>query len=277
MDRRRRFSLKAVGFELAMLLVGALFAFPLYLLLTLSFKPQSQWSTNPLGLPTQLFFGNVTAAWTQAHLATAMVTSMLVVVASVLILVILGALAAYWIARRVGRLSYGVYIFFIAGMILPFQLALIPLYSTMRDLGLLGSPASLILFYPGLKLPLTVFLYAGFIRSLPRSYEEAASIDGASQWQVFWHVVLPMMRPITGTVVILNAVFIWNDFLTPLLYLSGSKWATLPVVIYAFVGQESGDLGLVFGGLLAAMAPILIAFFLLQRHMIKGFAGGLKG
>jgi len=277
MARARGFALRAALLETGMLLTGVVFAFPLYLLLTLALKPQSSWASDPLGLPTQLFFGNVTAAWTQAHLASAMLTSALVVVASTVILVVLGALAAYWIARRVGRLSYGVYLFFIAGMILPFQLALIPLYSTMRELGLLGSPASLILFYPGLKLPLTIFLYAGFIRSLSRSYEEAASMDGANQWQVFWHVVLPMMRPITGTVVILNGVFIWNDFLTPLLYLSGSRWATLPVVIYTFVGQESGDMGLVFGGLLVAMTPVLIAFFVLQRHMIKGFAGGLKG
>lgn len=277
MARRRSFNARALGYEAGMLLVGVVFAFPMYLLVTLALKPQSSWATNPLGLPTRWYLGNITTAWNEAHLATAMATSVLVVVASVLILVVLGALAAYWIARRVGRMSYAVYLFFIAGMILPFQLALIPLYSTMRDLGLLGSPASLILFYPGLKLPLTIFLYAGFIRSLPRTYEEAASIDGASQWQTFWHVVLPMMRPITGTVVILNAVFIWNDFLTPLLYLSGSKWATLPVVIYAYVGQESGDMGLVFGGLLAAMTPILVAFFFLQRHMIKGFAGGLKG
>jgi raffinose/stachyose/melibiose transport system permease protein len=248
MDRRNRFSVNAAGFELSMLFVGVVFAFPLYLLRRWRSSRKRNGRAIRWGFRRACSSGNVTAAWTQASLGTAMLTSTLVVVASVLILVIVGALAAYWIARRAGRLSYVMYLFFIAGMILPFQLALIPLYSTMRDLGLLGSPVSLILFYPGLKLPLTVFLYAGFIRSLPRSYEEAASMDGASQWQVFWHVVLPMMRPITGTVVILNAVFIWNDFLTPLLYLSGSKWATLPVVIYAFAGQEAGDLGLVFAG-----------------------------
>ena len=260
-----------------MLVCALVFAFPMYLLVSLAFKPQFEWAKNPMGLPTSWFTDNISNAWVQAKLAPAMLTSMLVVISSVLILVLLGGLAAYWIARHTSKLSNGVYLFLIAGMILPFQLALIPLYSTMRDLGLLGSPASLILFYPGLKLPLTVFLYTGFIRSLPRAYEEAATIDGASHWQTFWLVVLPMMRPITATVVILNAVFIWNDFLTPLLYLSGSAWATLPVAIYAFVGQESGDMGLVFGGLLAAMTPILLAFFVLQKHMIKGFAGGIKG
>jgi len=269
--------LKAVWSEGAMALVGIAFAFPLYILVALALKPQSEWVKDVLGLPKSLYFGNVVNAWQQANLGSAMAASVLVVVSSIVMLVGLGSLAAYWITRRGGKLGNGMYLVFIAGMVLPFQLALIPLYQLMRDLGLLGSPLSLILFYPGLKLPLTVFLYAGYIRSLPRSYEEAASMDGANQWQVFWYVVLPMLRPITGTVMILNAVFIWNDFLTPLLYLSGSEWATLPVAIYAFAGAESSDLGLVFGGLLAAMLPILVAFLFFQRRMMQGFAGGIKG
>jgi len=268
---------KAALCEGTMMLFGVVFAFPLYVLVTLALKSQSEWAQNPLSLPTSLYLGNIRGAWVQANLASAMTSSILVVVASIVVLVGVGSLAAYWIARRADRLGYGVYILFIAGMILPFQLALIPLYQLMRDAGLLGSPLSLILFYPGLKLPLTIFLYAGYIRSLPRSYEEAATIDGANQLQTFFYVVLPMLRPITGTVIILNAVFIWNDFLTPLLYLSGSTWATLPVAIYSFAGQESGDLGLVFGGLLAAMVPVFIAFAFLQKHMMKGFSGGLKG
>ena len=269
MAKRHTLNLRLWLFEVTMCLCALVFAFPLYLLLSLAFKPQFEWAKNPLGLPTAWFTENITNAWTQAKLAPAMFTSTLVMISSILILVWLGGMAAYWIARHTSKLSDAVYLFLLGGMILPFQLALIPLYSTMRDLGLLGSPASLILFYPGLKLPLTVFLYTGFIRSLPK--------DGASHWQTFRLVVLPMLRPITATAMILNGVFIWNDFLTPLLYLSGSAWATLPVAIYAFVGQESGDMGLVFGGLLAAMTPILLAFFMLQKYMIKGFAGGIKG
>jgi raffinose/stachyose/melibiose transport system permease protein len=273
----RRLPLKAAATEAAMASAGLVFAFPLYVLVTLALKPQSEWVRSPLGLPTSLHLDNITNAWLEADLGSAMFSSILVTISSVIVLVAVGSPAAYWIARRGGRLGYGVYLLFIAGMILPFQLALIPLYQLMRDLGLLGSPLSLILFYPGLKLPLTIFLYAGFIRSLPRSYEEAAKIDGANQFQVFFLIILPMLRPITGTVIILNAVFIWNDFLTPLLYLSGSDWATLPVAIYAFAGAESSDLGLVFGGLLAAMVPVLVAFLFFQKRMMQGFAGGLKG
>jgi raffinose/stachyose/melibiose transport system permease protein len=148
---------------------------------------------------------------------------------------------------------------------------------TMRDLGLLGTIWSLVLFYVGLQMPFTVFLYTAFLRSLPAEYEEAASIDGAGARQSFWSVVFPLLRPVTGTVVILDVIFIWNDFLTPLLYLSGSGQMTVPVTIYSFVGQYVSQWNLVFAGLVISIAPILLVYFLLQRTVIQGFASGLKG
>ncbi|WP_255271924.1 carbohydrate ABC transporter permease [Actinomadura madurae] len=142
---------------------------------------------------------------------------------------------------------------------------------------LLGTLWSLVLFYSGLQVPFAVFLYAGFLRVLPREYEEAALIDGGGPLQVFWRVVFPLLRPVTGTVVILNAIFVWNDFLTPFLYLSGSDQQTIPVAVYGFIGQYVSQWNLVFAGLVIAVLPILIAYFVMQRHIIKGFAGGLKG
>jgi raffinose/stachyose/melibiose transport system permease protein len=117
----------------------------------------------------------------------------------------------------------------------------------------------------------------GFLRAIPRDYEEAALIDGARPIQVFWRVLFPLLRPITGTVIILNAIFIWNDFLTPFLYLSGSDQQTIPVAIFGFLGQYVSQWNLVFAGLVLAMLPILAVYFVMQRHIIKGFAGGLKG
>jgi raffinose/stachyose/melibiose transport system permease protein len=276
-NRVGRSGLRALALEAGMIAMALVFAFPLYMLFSLALKPQREWTTNPFGLPETFYLGNITEAWVEAELGRAMASSVLILVCSIAILVVIGAPAAYWIARRFDRLGHAMYLLFIAGMVLPFQLALIPLYQLMRDTGLLGSPLSLIVFFSGLKLPLTIFLYAGYIRGLPRSYEEAARMDGASQFQVFYLVVLPMLRPITATVVILNGVFIWNDFLTPLLYLQNSGWETLTVSIYSFAGQESSNLGLVFGGLVAAIAPIMIVFLLLQKYMMEGFSGGLKG
>ena len=128
----------------------------------------------------------------------------------------------------------------------------------MRDLNLLGTPFSLMLFYCGYQLPFTIFLYAGYMRTLPPAYEEAARIDGATDLQLFRHVIFPMIRPITGAVLILDCVFIWNDFMTPLLYLQGSSWATIPVAVSAFVDQEITDWGVVFAALLIGVTPVML-------------------
>jgi raffinose/stachyose/melibiose transport system permease protein len=202
---------------------------------------------------------------------------MVITIASGLLLVLLGSLASFTLARRASRLSYATYLLFLLGLVLPFQLALIPLYQTVRDLHLIGTYWSMIGFYTGLQLPFTIFLYTGFLRSIPRDYEHAAAIDGATQLEAFAQVVFPLLRPVTGTVVILNAIFTWNDFLTPLLYLSGSDRRTIPVAINSFVGQYVTQWQLVFAGLVIAIAPILLVYFLLQRTIIKGFASGLKG
>lgn len=262
--------------ELAMLAVTVAFAFPLYVLVNLSLRDPHDTSLviAPTTSPT---VRNYTAAWRQAGLAGAIVNSTVVTVASVVVIVLVSAMAAYLLARVTARWSRWVFLLVMLGLLLPFQLALLPLYQTIRDLGLLGKVWSLVLFYSGLQVPFATFLYVGFIRALPRDYEEAALLDGGTPAQVFARVVFPLLRPITGTVVILNAIFVWNDFLTPLLYLSGSDQQTIPVAVFGFVGQYFSDWNLVFAGLVIAMAPILAVYFLMQRHIIKGFAGGLKG
>jgi raffinose/stachyose/melibiose transport system permease protein len=169
------------------------------------------------------------------------------------------------------------FLLFLLGIVLPFQLALVPLYRFMKDTGLLGSYTSMVLFYTGLQVPFTIFLYTGFLRALPREYGEAALVDGATHWQSFTRITFPLLRPITGTVIILNAVFIWNDFLTPLVYLGGTPKETLPVVVYQFVGQYVSNWGYVFAAVVMASLPILVIFLLLQRYVIRGFVSGLKG
>jgi raffinose/stachyose/melibiose transport system permease protein len=126
-------------------------------------------------------------------------------------------------------------------------------------------------------MPFAIFLYATFMRALPLDFEEAASIDGAGAIRTFRSVVFPLLRPITATVIILTAVFTWNDFLTPLLYLSGSTNQTITVAIYGFVGQYGAQWNLIFAAIIISILPILLAYFLLQRYIVQGFAGGLKG
>jgi raffinose/stachyose/melibiose transport system permease protein len=274
---RHRYGLANLLTELAMIGAALVIVFPVYVLVTLSLKSRGEVTKEPLSLPSTFLLSNYKHAWSEASLGPAIVSSTVITVSSGLLLVLLGSLASFTLARRATRLSYATYLLFLLGLVLPFQLALIPLYQTVRDLHLIGTYWSMIGFYTGLQLPFTIFLYTGFLRSIPRDYEHAAAIDGASQLEAFAQIVFPLLRPVTGTVIILNAIFTWNDFLTPLLYLSGSDRRTIPVAVNSFVGQYVTQWQLVFAGLVIAIAPILLVYFLLQRTIIKGFASGLKG
>lgn len=271
-----RYTLRTGILEVVMLLVAVVFFIPVYVLVNMSLKFPNDPGT-PIQPVTNITFGNYIDAWNQAQLGPALITSAIVTIVSTALIVIFAAFAAYPLARATRAWSTWAFYGFLVGLLLPFQLALIPLYQTMRDLGLLGNPISLIIFYVGSQMPFSIFLYVGFLRSVPVEYEEAASIDGAGPIVTFLQVVFPLLRPITGTVAILNILHIWNDFLTPLLYLSGSGSQTIPVALFSFLGQYVSQWNLVFAGLVISIAPILIVYFFMQQTIIKGFASGLKG
>ncbi len=253
--------------EILMILAGVAFVGPLFVLVRVALQDDA-------GAFTLANFGT---AWSGAHLGNALVNSTVVVLGSLALLIVTSSLAGYTIARRASRWSRAAFVAFLLGLLLPFQLATIPLYQLMQRLGLLGSIWGLVLFYAAILMPFSVFLYASFIRALPPQFEEAAEVDGAGSLRVFFQVVFPMMRAVTGTVIILNTITIWNDFFTPRLYLSGSGTETVTVALYSYVGQYGTEWNLIFGGLIIASLPILVVFFLMQKHVIKGFADGLKG
>ncbi|MEJ3742674.1 carbohydrate ABC transporter permease [Actinomycetes bacterium KLBMP 9797] len=269
--RRRTFLL-----ELMMVAAALVVAFPVYVLVNLAVRPVSD-TSSPLRPTTNPTLDNFSQAWERGGLGGALFNSVLVTTLSVVVVLAVSSLAAYPLARATAKWSRGMFLLIMLGLLLPFQLAALPLYQTMRDLGLLGSVWALVLFYSGLQVPFTTFLYIGFMRALPRDFEEAALIDGAAPLQVFRLVVFPMLKPITYTALVLNAISVWNDFFTPLLYLSGTDQQTLPVAIAGFVGQYAADWNLIFAALVISIVPILAVYFALQRSIINGFAGGLKG
>ncbi|MFC4561339.1 carbohydrate ABC transporter permease [Nocardiopsis mangrovi] len=271
-----RYTWRTGVLEAALIAAAAVFVFPLYILVATALEPSGT-AASPVSFPASPTLVNFADAWGRADLGSAMLYSLLITVASVTLLVTLASLAAYPIARSTRLWSKGVFALFMLGLLLPFQLAMIPLYWTMRDLDLLGNPAALVIFYAGLQMPMSVFLYTGFLRALDPGYEQAALIDGCGPVRAFVSVVFPLMRPVTGTVVIINTIFVWNDFLTPLMYLSGTEQQTIPVALFGFVGQFVAQWPLVFAGLIIGIAPVLIAYFVLQKHVIRGFASGLKG
>jgi raffinose/stachyose/melibiose transport system permease protein len=271
-----RYTWRTAILEVVMIGTALIWVLPAYLLVNLAFRARND-PAPVLALPTEITFDNFTLAWDQGELGAAFLNTLLVTVISVTLIVVFGVMAAYPLARVSRRWSGFVFVLFLAGLLLPLQLGLLPLYTAIRDLGLLGSIWGLIVFNVGIQMPLTIFLYTAFLRVVPREFEEAAAIDGASPFQALRRVVFPMLRPVTGTVIILNAITIWNDFLTPLLYLTGSRQQTLSVAINSFSGQYVSQWNLIFASLVISIVPILILYFLLQGTVIKGFAGGLKG
>lgn len=271
-----RYTWRTLILEIVMIAAALVIAVPLYVLINLAIRPASDLSS-PLVPTSAPSFDNFATAWTTGNLAPALLISVLVTVVSTVLIVALSAAAAYPLARVTRRWSRAVFLIFMFGLIVPIQLGTLPLYQTFRDIGLLGTPWALVIFYAGSSTPFTIFLFVGFIRSLPVDFEQAALIDGCTPLQAFWHVVLPALKPITSTAIVLNAVAVWNDFFTPLLYLSGTDSQTLPVAVSSFASQYFNSWNVLFAGIVIAIVPVLVFYLLLQRYIINGFAGGLKG
>jgi raffinose/stachyose/melibiose transport system permease protein len=277
-QRRRRFPVRHV----IMVLVSAAMLVPAYLLVVNALKPQAAILSSPFGLDTrQLSLGYLHAALTSPNfsLARAYVVSAVVALVSVGLVVVCGGPLAYLIARR-DTLPYRILFYMlVAGTFIPSQAILIPVVYILRIIGLMNSVPGLLLYEAALFLPMTVFLYVGYIRSVPRELDEAASVDGASVLRTYWQVLFPLLKPATVTVIILNSVFSWNDFVDPLTILGPtSSNHTVTSAIYEAIGQYNTNYTAVFPDVLLAVAPAVIFFLFMQRRFISGLlAGATKG
>lgn len=267
-------SFKHAAALVPLLLWTVLLLVPLITTVSIALKTRYDLLIDPIGLPKPVAWDNISTAWQNADLGQALFNSVLITALGVVGLIVLGASAAYPLARRTGRWSNGIYVYFILGLIVPLQLGLIPLYQLWADIGLLNSQVGVILIQIGELLPLTIFLFTGFMKTVPRELEEAATIDGAGQFRTFWTIVFPLIRPVTATVVIVTSLVIWNDFLIPLLFLQEPDLQTIPLAIYGFVGQYSQSWNLIFASIVVSSLPIIALFLILQRSFIKGLTGG---
>lgn len=272
----RRYTWRTGVLETFLIGAALLTLVPIVGLINVAFKTSGNTST-ALQFAGPYTLENFATAWIDGLLGAALLNSAIVTVASVALLVVIGSMVSYLIARRTESWSKGVFGLFLLGLVIPGQLSLLPLYQTMVDVGLVGTIPGLVLVNVGAGLPFTVFLFTTSLRELPRDYEEAAMIDGAGPVRTFALIVFPLLRPIVGTVVILNAIAVWNSFFVPLLYLAGTGLETVPVRLYGFVGQYTSNWPVIFAGLIITILPVLVAFFLLQRSVMQGFSGGVKG
>ena len=266
--------------EVVVWIIGLASLLPFYFLLITAMKPDEQLlttgSSTPPSRPTVENFTEILSGGGDSNILLGLVNSAIITVGSIVGLVIFGSLAAYVLARTTRRWGTVTFYLFLIAIILPTQLGLVPLYVGARNLGLVGNAWGLIILYVGTLMPLAVFLYAGFFRGLPRDYEEAAAIDGASPGRVFFGVVLPLMAPATGTVAILSGLIVWNDFFTALIFLGGSETQTMTVSMYYYVGSLVSAWNKIFAIVIISMIPILALYLFAQKRFIQGFAGGIK-
>lgn len=256
------------------LFLFALYFFPFILVLINSFKERLDIVSNPLALPTTWSFANYIEAYQTMNFISAFWNSVLITTVSVLLIIVFSSMFAYFLVRWKWKVNGWIFLLLIASMIIPFQALMIPFVSIFGNLGLLNSKWILMFFYLGFGLGLATFMYHGFIKNIPVELEEAAIIDGASRLQVFWKVVFPMLKPITVTIVILDVLWIWNDFLLPALVLVSESNRTIPLSTFYFFGQYTSAFGPAMAGLVLAMIPIIIFFIILQKQVIKGVMDG---
>ena len=223
-----------------------------------------------------LSFDNFVKAFTQMDFINAFKNSLLVTVSATVLVTLFAAMLAYYIVRHNNGISKLTFALMVASMIIPFQAIMIPLVSIYGGtLNILNHRLTLIFMHTGFSMAMSVFMFHGFIKgNVPMALEEAAYIDGCTHSQTFFKIVLPLLKPIISTMVILNSLAFWNDFLLPSLVLTDKKLLTLPLSTYSFYGTYSADYGTIMAGLLLCVVPILILYVVLQKQVIGGVVAG---
>jgi raffinose/stachyose/melibiose transport system permease protein len=272
------YSAKLFGVEILVILIGLLFLVPFYFVLANSFKSFSELLLNAASLPKALHWENYSRAWSIMKFPSALKNSLIITIISNIGLVLIAASAAYRLVRHHTRFNKVLFTLFVASMVIPFQAIMIPLVKVAKWFGLLSSLPGLMICYFGFGVSMSIFLYHGFIKSIPKEIEESAVVDGCTPYSVFWRIVFPLLKPITVTIILLNSLWIWNDFLLPLLILQKPELRTIPLATNSFFGQYTKQWDLALAALVMGISPIVLFFLAMQRHIIEGItAGSVKG
>lgn len=261
-------------------LLSFVFLIPVITIISNSFKDKFSISQSPFVLPNSTTFANLEnyiSGLRDTGFLSAFFWSLFITVFSVLIIVLFTAMTAWYITRVKTRFNLMLYYLFVFSMIVPFQMVMFTM-SKVANVLHLDNPFGLLFLYLGFGAGLSVFIFSGFVKSIPLSLEEAAIIDGCNTFQTFWHIVFPILRPTAITVAILNAMWIWNDYLLPYLVI-GSDYKTIPIAVqYLKGGYGSVDMGAMMAMLVLSILPVIIFYLSCQKYIIKGVAAGaVKG
>ncbi|MBK9008724.1 MAG: carbohydrate ABC transporter permease [Anaerolineae bacterium] len=252
--------------------------FPIWTLVVNSFKPQKQIFKDPFGLPETFTLDGYREAWNNGRFDLYFINTLIVTAIALGLILFIGSMAAYALAKWKSPVSSFLYVFFIAGLMIPIRLGTLDLVRLIKALNLQDTYWSLIPVYVAMGMPIATFVLTAFIKELPGEMFEAAKIDGATEWQVYSRIVLPLMRPALATVAIFNMIKIWNDFWFPLVFIRAEESRTVALGVSLLFGQYRTDWTRALAVLSLAAVPMLILYMILAREFIKGLtAGAVKG
>lgn len=262
-------------------LISLVYVFPIVLVVINSFKKKAYISRKPFAIPTdKMYVGleNYVNGIKKTGFVDAFWTSLFITVLSVAIIILCTSMCAWYISRVKNKFTTGLYFLCLFSMIVPFQMVMFTL-SKLADMLHLGNLLGIVVVYLGFGAGLSVFMFCGFVKSIPLEIEEAAMIDGCTPIQTFFRIVMPILKPTCITVAILQAMWIWNDYLLPYLVLDMTKYKTIPIAVqYLRGGYGSIDMGAMMGVLVLAIIPIIIFYLVCQKYIIEGVvAGAVKG
>lgn len=255
------------------LLLACLWFYPFFLIVINSFKTKAEIFQSTLSLPGGLSFENYQEALEKLDFIRSLMNSLLITVGSLILVVFVSSMAAYALSRNTSRLSSVLYFVVAIGLLIPFQGIMIPLISLFGRMNLLNQPG-LMIMYLGLAVSMSTFLYYGALRGIPRSLDEAAIIDGANTFQIYWKVILPLLKPTTVTVIVLNTLWFWNDYLLPSLSINKAGMYTIPLRMFYFFGEFNKQWHLALAALVIVVLPIILLFIALQKHVVEGISDG---
>jgi raffinose/stachyose/melibiose transport system permease protein len=260
------------------LLLAVIFFFPIFFNLMSAFKSNGEILRDAIAFPKGLYVESFKHLLFKTDFPAAIGNSFILTAGSILFMILLIPMAAYAIERTNKKWTYMIYVYYLAGMMIPFQAYMIPLFKELKMFGMYGSLSGPILIYIAGSVGFGVLLYTSFLKGIPREIEESAEIDGCTKVGIFWRIVFPLLGPCTASMVVLQGLGIWNDFLMPMLVLPSGKPKTMVVEIFYYIGEFSSRWDMIFAGTAMSVVPILIVFLLLQKYFVKGVAAGaIKG
>lgn len=266
------------GLEIIMILLGLLFLSPFYFLLANSVKSFGEILSNAAAWPSEFVWSNYSQAWKLARFSEAFRNSIIITVICVILIALFAAMAAYRMVRADSKFNRILLLLFVAAMVVPFQTIMIPILQVVNFLGVNNSIPGLVMAQLGLSIPMAIFLFHGFIKSVPLEIEEAATVDGCNPLTVFFRIVLPLLKPMLMTIIVLNALGIWNDYLLPSLILQAPELRTIPLATFSFFGQYTKQWDMALPALTLGVAPIVVFYLFMQRYIVEGIAAGsVKG